>query len=229
MSASNVPAAARHEPSIYDSARRKPRWIEEAQDLWRYRGLVHELVVRDIKVRYKRSVLGILWTMLAPLLNMVALTLVFSALLKTAIQNYPVYFMTGSIFWIFFSQTSTTAALSTHGSNELAKRMFIPRSVFIASAVGGGLVNLLLSILPLLLILWRHRVSAPRDLGVPARPDPHRIALHGGGLAHALHGRVALRGHQGDVPRHRPDVVLPDADRLPPVDRARARTDSSCR
>ena len=153
LSASNVPAAARHEPSIYDSARRKPRWIEEAQDLWRYRGLVHELVVRDIKVRYKRSVLGILWTMLAPLLNMVALTLVFSALLKTAIQNYPVFFMTGSIYWIFFAQTSTTAALSTQGSNELAKRMFIPRSVFIASALGGGIVNLLLSILPLLLIL----------------------------------------------------------------------------
>jgi ABC-type polysaccharide/polyol phosphate export permease len=153
LSASNVPAAARHEPSIYDSAKRRPRWIEEAEDLWRYRGLVHELVVRDIKVRYKRSVLGILWTMLAPLLNMVALTLVFSALLKTAIQNYPVFFMTGSIYWIFFAQTSTTAALSTHGSNELAKRMFIPRSVFIASALGGGIVNLLLSILPLLLIL----------------------------------------------------------------------------
>ena len=97
------PAAAPDAPAIYDSARRRPRWIEEAVDLWRYRGLVHELVVRDIKVRYKRSVLGILWTMLAPLLNMVALTLVFSALLKTAVQNYPVYFMTGSIFWIFFS------------------------------------------------------------------------------------------------------------------------------
>ena len=68
-----------------------------------HRGLVHELVVRDIKVRYKRSVLGILWTMLAPLLNMVALTLVFSAILRTAVQNYPVYFMTGSIFWAFFA------------------------------------------------------------------------------------------------------------------------------
>ncbi len=152
-SMSNVPAAARRAPLIYDSAKRKPRWIEEAENLWKYRGLVHELVVRDIKVRYKRSVLGILWTMLAPLLNMVALTLVFSALLKTAIQNYPVYFMTGSIFWAFFAQTSTTAALNTHGSNELAKRMFIPRSVFIASALGGGIVNLLLSLLPLLLIL----------------------------------------------------------------------------
>src|SRR5262249_17350362 len=140
-------------PSVYDSAHRPPRWIEEAVQLWRYRGLVHELVIRDIKVRYKRSVLGILWTMLAPLLNMVALTLVFSSILKTAIQNYPVYFMTGSIFWAFFSQTTSTAALQTTSSNELAKRMFVPRSVFIASAVGGGLVNLVLSLVPLVLII----------------------------------------------------------------------------
>jgi ABC-type polysaccharide/polyol phosphate export permease len=138
---------------VYDSARRRPRWLEEAVHLWRYRGLVHELVIRDIKIRYKRSVLGLLWTMLAPLLNMIALTLVFSALLKTAISNYPVYFMAGQIFWSFFAQTTGTAALQTQASNDLAKRMFIPRSVFVAAAVGGGLVNLVLSLLPLLLIL----------------------------------------------------------------------------
>jgi ABC-2 type transport system permease protein len=138
---------------IYDSARRRPRWIEEASNLWKYRGLVHELVIRDIKVRYKRSVLGMIWTMLAPLLNMVALTLVFSQILKTAIENYPVYFMAGSIFWSFFAQTSQTAASQSQASNDLAKRMFVPRSVFVAAAVGGGLVNLLLSLVPLLLIL----------------------------------------------------------------------------
>lgn len=138
---------------VYDSARRKPRWIEEATSLWTYRGLVHELVIRDIKVRYKRSVLGILWTMLAPLLNMVALTLVFSVLFKQAIQNYPVYYMAGSIFWVFFAQTTSTVSAQTLGSNEMAKRTFVPRSVFVASALGGGLVNLLLSLVPLLLIL----------------------------------------------------------------------------
>jgi ABC-type polysaccharide/polyol phosphate export permease len=138
---------------VYDSARRRPRWIEEATSLWAYRGLVHELVIRDIKVRYKRSVLGILWTMLAPLLNMVALTLVFSVLFKQAIQNYPVYYMAGSIFWVFFSQTTSTVSAQTLGSNEMAKRTFVPRSVFVASALGGGLVNLVLSLVPLLLIL----------------------------------------------------------------------------
>jgi ABC-type polysaccharide/polyol phosphate export permease len=138
---------------VYDSAHRRPRWIEEAVDLWKYRGLVHELVIRDIKVRYKRSVLGLVWTMLAPLLNMVALTLVFSQIFKTAVRNYPVYFMTGAIFWNFFSQTTQTAASQSQASNDLAKRMYVPRSVFIASALGGGIVNLALSLLPLLLIL----------------------------------------------------------------------------
>ena len=144
---------ARADAFVYDSVRRKPRWIEEAEGLWTYRGLVHELVIRDIKVRYKRSVLGVLWTMLAPLLNMVALTLVFSVLFKQAIQNYPVYFMAGSIFWAFFSQTTSTVSAQTLGSNEMAKRTFVPRSVFVASALGGGLVNLVLSLVPLLLIL----------------------------------------------------------------------------
>lgn len=140
-------------PPTYDSARRRPRWLEESENLWRYRGLVHELVIRDIKVRYKRSVLGLVWTMLAPLLNMIALTLVFSAMLKTAVSNYPVYFMAGQIFWGFFAQTSVSAASQTQASNDLARRMFVPRTVFVAAAVGGGLVNLVLSLVPLLLII----------------------------------------------------------------------------
>lgn len=138
---------------LYDSGAPRSRALEEARALWRYRGLVHELVVRDIKVRYKRSVLGVAWTMLAPLLNMVALTLVFSTILKQQITNYPVFFMTGAIFWAFFSQTTSTAASQTQDSNEIAKRIYIPRSVFVASAVGVGLVNLVLSIVPLLVIL----------------------------------------------------------------------------
>jgi homopolymeric O-antigen transport system permease protein len=148
-----TPGAPEAESPQYDSAQRRPRWMEEAGNLWKYRGLVHELVIRDIKVRYKRSVLGMFWTMLAPLLNMIALTLVFSHLLKQNIHNYPVYFMVGQIFWNFFAQTTSSAASQTQASNDLAKRMFIPRSVFIASAVGGGIVNLGLSLAPLLLII----------------------------------------------------------------------------
>jgi ABC-2 type transport system permease protein len=145
-------AAAGSEPT-YDSIRRPPRLIEEALGLWAYRNLVVEMAIRDIKIRYKRSVLGVFWTMLAPLLNMVALTLVFSALLKQQIENYPVYYLSGSLFWTFFAQTTSSAASQTLDANDMTKRIFIPRSVFVAAAVGVGLVNLVLSIVPMLLLL----------------------------------------------------------------------------
>ena len=138
--------------ALYDSANRPPRVLEEARALWTYRGLVVELAIRDIKVRYKRSVLGIFWTLLAPLLNMVVLTLVFSALLQRQIVNYPVYFLTGSLFWGFFAQTTSFAA-QTVESNETARRIYLPRSVFVAEAAAVGLVNLGLSLVPLLLLL----------------------------------------------------------------------------
>ncbi len=146
-------AGAGSAPILYDSSRRPARVIEEARGLWAYRNLVVELAIRDIKIRYKRSVLGVFWTMLAPLLNMVALTLVFSALLKTQIQNYPVYYLAGSLFWTFFSQTTSSTASHTQEANEMTKRIFIPRSVFVVSAIAVGLVNLALSIVPMLLLL----------------------------------------------------------------------------
>lgn len=148
--ASSVAAEA---PRIYDSLHRPPRVVEEARALWAYRNLVRELAVRDIKIRYKRSVLGVFWTMLAPLLNMIALTLVFSAILKAQIENYPVYFLTGSLFWTFFSQTTVAAASQTQDANEMAKRIYVPRSVFVASTIVVGLVNLALAVVPLLVLL----------------------------------------------------------------------------
>lgn len=138
---------------VYDSARRGLAWLDEARELWNYRHLVAELVSRDIKVRYKRSVLGVAWTMLNPLLTMLAFTLVFSAILRQPIVNYPVYFLAGSIFWTFFAQATGHAASLTLDAMEIAKRIFVPRSVFVVSAVGVALVNLLFSLVPLLLII----------------------------------------------------------------------------
>jgi len=139
--------------AFYDSSDRGFPELDELVVLWRYRGLVWELMVRDIKIRYKRSVLGIAWTMLAPLLNMVALTLVFSALLKQQIRNYPAFFMIGSMYWAMFATGTSFAASQTHDANELAKRIYLLRSVFVVSAAGVALVNLVLSIVPLLVIL----------------------------------------------------------------------------
>lgn len=156
MSVLPLPAAPLAAP-VYDSDRVGFELLSEARSLFQFRHLVYELVVRDIKVRYKRSVLGIAWTMLSPLLNMVALAVVFSSLLKQQIANYPVFFMTGSIFWTFFSQATGHAASLTVDALEITKRIYVPRSVFVASALGVALVNLLLSLVPLLLIVLAMR------------------------------------------------------------------------
>jgi ABC-2 type transport system permease protein len=139
--------------TIYDSARHGLTWLEEAKALWTYRHLVRELVARDIKVRYKRSALGVAWTMLSPLLSMLALTWVFALVLRMDIRNYPVYFLTGSIFWTFFAQSTGHAASLTVDALEVSKRIYVPRSVFVAAAVGVGVVNLVLSFVPLVAII----------------------------------------------------------------------------
>ncbi|MDL2719042.1 MAG: ABC transporter permease [Acidobacteriota bacterium] len=140
-------------PIVYDSARRGLLFVEEAKALWLYRHLVAELVGRDIKVRYKRSVLGVAWTMLSPLLNMLAMTWVFSLVMRMDVKNFPVYFLTGSIFWAFFAGATSHAASLTIDAAEITKRVYIPRSVFVVSAVGVALVNLCLSLVPLFLII----------------------------------------------------------------------------
>ncbi len=140
---------------VYDSARRGLRFVEEARELWRFRHLVSELVRRDIKVRYKRSVLGVGWTMLSPLLQMIAMTWVFSIVIKQDIRNFPVYFLAGTVFWTFFSQATGYAASLTMEASEMGKRVFLPRSAFVLSAVGVALVNLVLSLIPLVVIvIW---------------------------------------------------------------------------
>jgi ABC-2 type transport system permease protein len=149
-----APARPAGTRDYYDSAAQRAPEFTALHDLWAYRNLVWELIVRDIKVRYKRSVLGFAWTMIAPLLNMVALTIVFSSVMKmAAVQNYPVYFLTGLIYWTLFSTGTSYAATQTQDANEIAKRTFVPRSVFVVSSVGVALINLVLSLVPLLLIL----------------------------------------------------------------------------
>lgn len=141
------------EEPVYDSSRKTVPFFSEALALWDFRHLVAELVSRDIKVRYKRSVLGVAWTMLSPLLNMLALTVVFSVILKQGIKNFPVYYLTGAIFWSFFAQATSHAASLTVECMEITRRVFVPRSVFVVSAIGVGAVNFALSLVPLLLII----------------------------------------------------------------------------
>lgn len=138
--------------TVYDSQKRIPAFFEELNSIFKYRDLLYQLVRRDIVTRYKRSTLGIAWTMLTPLGMMVVLTLVFSQLFNS-VPQYPAYLLSGLIAWIFFSQTTTAALTQNVWGASLLHRIYLPRSVFTISAIGTGLVNLIISIVPLIIIM----------------------------------------------------------------------------
>ncbi len=140
------------EELIYDSARRGAVALEELRGIFQYRDLIYQLVRKDIVSRYKRSVLGIAWTLLQPLAMMLILLLVFSTLFQ-AIKGYPAYILSGLIAWTFFAQTTNAIINQIVWGGALLKQIYVPRTSFGVSAIGTGLVNLALSLIPMFLIM----------------------------------------------------------------------------
>jgi ABC-type polysaccharide/polyol phosphate export permease len=138
--------------TIYDSEHRGSLAMEELRGIVKYRELVFQIVRRDVISRYKRSVLGVAWTMLNPLGMMLILTLVFSRLFHS-IQGYPVYILGGLVAWTFFSQTTMAALNQNIWGGSLLNRIYLPRTTFTVSALGTGLVNIFFSLIPLALIM----------------------------------------------------------------------------
>jgi len=139
-------------PQVYDSLKRGPVAVEELRGLIKYRDLIYQLVRRDLVSRYKRSALGIVWTMLNPLGMMVVLSVVFSQLFRT-VEGYPAYVLSGLLAWNFFSQTTSAAMTQMVWGSTLLHRIYLPRTTFVVSAIGTGLVNLVLALVPLLLVV----------------------------------------------------------------------------
>jgi ABC-2 type transport system permease protein len=124
----------------------------------RYFDLLHNLVSRAIKQRYKRSVLGFAWTMLNPLLTMVILSVVFSKVFGTLVPNYPLFVIIGLLAWNLFSLGSTQGLASIVESGGLVRKVAVPKEMFPVAAVGANLVNFLFSLVPLLLVIVVMRV-----------------------------------------------------------------------
>lgn len=127
--------------------------VRELYDLVRYRDLIQVFIANITKTRYKRSALGVAWTLLNPLLNMAVLTVAFSRFFRSSIPHYPVYVLSGLIFWNFFAQTTVQAMNSLVFGGGLMRRIYLPRSIFAVSTIGNGLINLGLSLVPLVVIM----------------------------------------------------------------------------
>lgn len=134
----------------------------------RYIFLLRQLVGRDFKTRYKRSVLGVLWSMLNPLLTMCVQYIVFANLFKWDVDNYAVYLLIGTVAFNFFSEATQAALSSITGSASLITKVYIPTYVFPIAKVLSSCINLCFSTLALYLIICIQGIALnPYHLLIP--------------------------------------------------------------
>ena len=130
------------------------------KDFWRYRHLLNNLISRDIKVTYRRSALGLIWSVLNPLLMMLVMYVVFSQIFHmTQLNrgdvevNFAVYLLTGQLMYNFFSEATQTAMSSVLGSAPLIKKVYIPKYIFPLEKVAFSFVNALFSLIALVIVM----------------------------------------------------------------------------
>ena len=119
--------------------------IKDLKELYAYRQMIFSLVKKDLRGRYKGSVLGFMWTFINPLLQMGVYTLVFSIILRNDIDKYYLFLFVALVPWIFFSASLTGGADSVLASKDMLKKIYFPREVLPISYVTGAFVNMLLS------------------------------------------------------------------------------------
>jgi ABC-2 type transport system permease protein len=129
----------------------------------KYSFLISQLVLRDFKSKYKRSILGVFWSFLNPLMTMTVQFLVFSTFFTNDTQNYPVYLLSGVVCFSFFSECTTMCLSSISANARLITKVYIPKYIFPLSRSISSSINLAISLVPLLL--------ACLVLGVPIRPQ----------------------------------------------------------
>lgn len=120
----------------------------------KYQPLLRELIKRDLKVRYRRSFLGMLWTVLNPLLMMIVLTVVFSSMFRMDIVNFPVYVLIGNIIFNFNNESTNQGMNSLIWNGSLIKKVYIPKYLFPLANVLSCLVNFSFSFVALIIVMF---------------------------------------------------------------------------
>jgi lipopolysaccharide transport system permease protein len=135
-------------------------------DLWAYRELLYFLMWRDIKVRYKQTLMGVVWVVIQPLLTMLIFTVVFTHFVKTDEGGipYPLFAYAGLLLWSFFSVSVTSGTNSLISNTSLVTKVYFPRAFIPAAAVGAGLVDLSVGAVPLMALALYYRVHVTWSL-----------------------------------------------------------------
>lgn len=125
----------------------------------KYKCLLRELVGRDFKLKYRRSVLGYAWSLLNPLLMMLVLTAVFSQLFKYNIEKFAVYLIMGQTVFNFYSEATTTAMSSIYGNAELIKKVYVPKYMFPLAKICFSFVNMICSLGAVIIVMLIQKVA----------------------------------------------------------------------
>ena len=120
--------------------------LNELKECYRYRYLLSQLVVRDIKVRYKNSVLGFFWSLANPLLQVATITIVIKYIMGLRVPNYSAYLLAGYLPWMFFQLALLDSSQVVLSHRELLRKSYFPREVLPMSVVGANLVHYVLSL-----------------------------------------------------------------------------------
>jgi lipopolysaccharide transport system permease protein len=149
---------------------RRGSLVVNLRDLWQYRDLLYILTLRDIKVRYKQTVLGILWAIIQPLFMMIIFTLFFGKLAKIPSDGipYPLFAYAGLLPWTFFSNALNSSGNSLVGNSSLITKVYFPRMIIPIAAVGSGLLDFVISFGLLVLLMLYYGVGfSPNILMLP--------------------------------------------------------------
>lgn len=147
--------------------------LKSLKNFTKYSYLLQQLVIRDFKVKYKRSILGVLWSVLNPLFTMIVLTIVFEGVMQMRGNgvNYPVYLLSGLLFWNYFSEATSLAMGAVVNNFNLITKVYMPKYIFPVSKVLSSAINFLFSLVALYAILfftgvplsWTH-IFLPLDM-----------------------------------------------------------------
>ena len=168
---------------IYDSALARRPLISEFQNLWTYRGLVRLLVNRELTVRYKRSALGVWWTLLNPLLTTAIMWVVFGQIFgggrfgTTGDEPYVLYLLAGVLFITFFGQGLLATGAAITGSAGILTKVYVPAEVFSFATSIAGAANFLISVIPLLAVQLIVGAGIPWTIVLAPIPVAAMLAL----------------------------------------------------
>ena len=129
------------------------------QNFKKFQPLLNELIMRDIKTKYRKSILGVFWTILNPLFMMVVLSVVFSNMFKFDVEYFPVYLLSGQLIFNFFNEATTNAMGAIVANGPLIKKIYVPKYMFVLSRIFSISINLLASFTAMIFVMLAMRVE----------------------------------------------------------------------